>query len=150
MEYMFKTGFLGTKAPLFMDFVMVIVALLPFLLLGVILLARVNTKLHSILQQILFLVSVVVVGYFEYGVRVGGGYEAFMQNSNVLFEYATVVLIGHIIIALTALFLWIKTIYNAKTNFNQIKHKKDGKKAFIAITSTSLTGIWVYVLLFVA
>ena len=32
MDYIFQTGFLGTRAPLFMDIVSVIVAALPFLI----------------------------------------------------------------------------------------------------------------------
>ncbi|NEW59683.1 DUF420 domain-containing protein, partial [Sulfurovum sp. bin170] len=32
MEYMFEAGFLGTRAPLFMDIIVIIVGLLPFLI----------------------------------------------------------------------------------------------------------------------
>ncbi|MDQ7067856.1 MAG: hypothetical protein Q9M40_07695 [Sulfurimonas sp.] len=40
MNYMFESGFLGTKAPFFMDFVTLLVALLPVLVYGAILLAK--------------------------------------------------------------------------------------------------------------
>ena len=83
MDYMFETGFLGTRAPFFMDFVMIMVALLPLLALVAISMAKVKAyKLHALSQSIIFIVSVIVVGYFEYGVRAGGGFEKFMEQSN--------------------------------------------------------------------
>jgi putative membrane protein len=158
MDYMFQAGFLGTRAPFFMDIVTLIVALLPLLILGAIAMAKAKAyKLHAITQIIIFIVSVIVVGYFEYGVRFGGGFDAFMQGSNTSHGYALWVLIVHIIIAVVTLGVWVSTLISAQKDSKRHKlpgqfsqtHKKAGIRTFIGIVLTSFTGIWVYVLLFV-
>jgi len=147
MEYMFQSGFLGTRAPFFMDFVTLIVAFLPFLMFGAITLARAKKyKLHALVQVTLFVVSVIIFTYFEIGVRVGGGFNAFMDGSEVSHNYALYVLISHIIVAIVTLILWSITITRSKKNF---KHKIYGMFTFLGITATSFSGIWVYLLLFV-
>ena len=158
MEYMFQSGFLGTSAPLFMDMVTLIVAILPLLVYGAIILARKRMfKAHMIFQNIIFIFSLIVVGYFEYGVRVGGGFDAFMSESNSSYSYALVVLVLHIFIATAMLYLWTKTIlagnYNYKKSILPGKasnaHRVIAVKTFIAIIFTSFSGVWVYILLFV-
>ena len=158
MNYMFETGFLGTRAPIFMDFVMIMVALLPLLALGAIFLAKLkNYKLHALSQSIIFIVSVIVVSYFEYGVRVGGGFEKFMEGSNTSHNYALYVLLFHIAIAIISLVIWIRTIWKARKSsklgmlpgIDSLTHKKHGQLTFIGIFLTAFTGIWVYVILFV-
>jgi len=158
MEYMFAQGFLGTRAPLFMDFVTLIVAALPLLVFGAIFLARMKLyKAHALVQNIIFIVSVIVVGYFEYGVRIGGGFDAFMQGSGVSYTYSSVVLGLHIFIAVVTLLLWIKTLYKAAIQSKNgvlpgeesNAHKLSAIKTFVGIIFTSFSGIWVYLLLFV-
>lgn len=158
MEYMFQTGFLGTKAPLFMDMVTIIVALLPLLVYGAILLARKGMYLlHTIVQNFIFVFSVVVVAYFELGVRVGGGFDAFMSESGVEYSYALIVLLVHIFIAVVTLFYWSRTIITGNIGFKRgdlpgrasLSHKVLALKSVVGITLTSFTGIWVYLLLFV-
>lgn len=155
---MFQSGFLGTRAPFFMDFVMLIVALLPFLVLGAIFLAKIkNYKMHSLSQSIIFIVSVIVVGYFEYGVRAGGGFNKLMEGSNSSYSYALYVLLVHIAIATITLVIWTRTLWSARKAIktgslpgsSSQTHKKAGQLTFIGIFMTSFTGIWVYVLLFV-
>jgi len=158
MDYMFKAGFLGTKAPFFMDFVTLIVALLPLLVYGAILLARKKMYVaHTIVQNLIFIVSIIVIFYFELGVRVGGGFDAFMSESSVPYTYALFVLILHIIIAIVMLFYWSVTIINGNINFKKGKlpglasysHRLTAFKTYLAIIFTSFSGIWVYLLLFV-
>ena len=158
MKYMFADGFLGTKAPYFMDMVTLIVAILPLLVYGAILLAKAkHYKLHAFMQNLIFVFSVVVIGYFELGVRVGGGFEAFMSESGVSYTYALVVLILHIIIATLTLFYWILTVFRGNYHFTKKslpgratkEHKILAFKTFMGIVFTSLSGIWVYLLLFV-
>jgi len=154
---MFETGFLGTRAPFFMDFVMIMVALLPLLVMVAILFAKnKNYTVHSFTQSLIFVVAVIVVGYFEYGVRVGGGYEGFVEGSSVSHQYAFYVLIFHIIVAMIGFIIWSHTLITARLDHkkgvlvgkNSALHKKRGKRAFIWIVATSITGIWVYILLF--
>ena len=150
MDYMFQSGFLGTRAPIFMDVVTLIVALLPLLMLGVIYLARIKKyKLHANMQRLLFLVSFAVITYFETGVRMGGGFDSFMKGSGVEHNYAFIVLILHITISVITLVIWITTLLMAKKQLQLSKHKQAGKLTFVGVTLTSLTGIWVYLLMFV-
>ena len=158
MDYMFQPGFLGTKAPFFMDFVTLIVAFLPLLVGIAISFARSRKyKLHSTVQILIFIISVLVVSYFEYGIRLGGGYEAFVQNTHVSHDYLFIVLMIHIVISVLTLGIWISTLFRARSDASQgglpgnysASHKKAGIRTFIGIVLTSLTGIWVYLLLFV-
>ena len=155
---MFQAGFLGTRAPFFMDFVTLIVAFLPFLVLIAISMAKIKSyKLHAFTQTLIFIISVIVVSYFEYGVRLGGGFNAFMKESSISHSYALWVLIIHIIIAIISLILWVKILLKARKERKNHKlpgqfsasHKKEGIYTFIGIFLTGLTGIWVYLLLFV-
>jgi putative membrane protein len=158
MEYMFQAGFLGTKAPFFMDFVTLIVALLP-LLVGIAISFAKNRKynLHGAVQIAIFVISVLVVGYFEYGIRLGGGYETFVKNTHVSHDYLFAVLMIHIVISVLTLGIWASTLFRARSDSSQgglpgnysASHKRSGIRTFIGITLTSLTGIWVYLLLFV-
>lgn len=150
MDYMFQAGFFGTRAPFFMDFVTFIVAALPLLMMSIIMLARAKKyKLHGILQGVLYIVSVIVVVYFEYGVRVGGGFDFFMQDSGVEFTYALVVLIFHIMVALITLLIWTRALVMSKKHIEAGTHKSEGRKTFVGVVLTSFTGIWVYMLMFV-
>jgi putative membrane protein len=158
MNYMFQAGFMGTRAPFFMDFVTLIVVFLPLIVFASILLARKKKYvLHAITQNIIFVAAVIVLGYFELGVRVGGGFDAFMQGSGVSQTYASIVLVMHIIIAVVMLFYWIMTVLNANLQYKRglipgtksRHHKLLAAKTFIAIIFTSFSGIWVYLLLFV-
>ncbi|MDY0123009.1 DUF420 domain-containing protein [Sulfurimonas sp.] len=150
LGYMFEAGFFGTRAPLFMDLVTLIVALLPFLVTLAISFARnKHYALHSYLQIIIFAFSVIILTYFEYGVRVGGGFAAFMQESGVSYSYALMVLIAHIIIAVITVVLWAIAIFRAKKLLQLGVHRKMGLITFAGVVLTSVTGIWVYFLMFV-
>ena len=157
MDYMFQPGFLGARAPFFMDFVMIMVALLPMLVAVAISFAKKkNYRLHALVQTIIFVVAVIVVGYFEYGVRVGGGYEGFVKGSSVSHNYAFYVLIFHIVVSTIGFGIWAHTLVTARRDSKKhtlpglysAVHKKAGIRAFIWIVLTAITGIWVYILLF--
>jgi len=159
MDYMFQPGFLGTRAPFFMDFVMIMVALLPLLVAVAISFAKKkNYSLHALVQTIIFVVAVIVVGYFEYGVRAGGGFNGFVKGSSVSHHYAFYVLIFHIVVAVIGFFIWTHTLITARKDSSKktlpglysASHKKAGKRAFMWIVATAFTGIWVYILLFIA
>jgi len=147
---MFHPGFLGTRAPFFMDVVTLIVALLPLLVVSAIYLAKIKKyKLHSYAQIFIFAFSVIVLGYFETGVRMVGGFDAFMQKSSVSYNYAFIVLVFHIAISIITIIVWGMAIFMAKKLLRQNKHRKIGLVTFSGVVLTSLTGIWVYFLMFV-
>jgi len=157
MSYMFDKGFLGTNAPFFMDLVTLIVALLPLLVgIAISFAKRKNYSLHLYVQTIIFVVSVLIFGYFEYGVRLFGGYEALAKNTTVSHNYLFIVLVIHIFISVITLGIWTSTILKAKKDYHNgnlgtysLSHKKAGFRTYVGITLTSLSGIWVYLLLFV-
>lgn len=158
MDVIFQLGFLGTRAPLFMDIVSVIVAFLPFLIFGAILLAKKkHYQAHERVQKLLFVITVIVVSFFEYGVRVAGGYKNLIEGSSVEHNYFIYVLIFHIIISVVTLVLWSMTLYFARRYKKQRTlpglysevHRQYGQRTFIGIILTALTGGWVYALLFV-
>lgn len=159
MDYMFADGFLGTKAPFFMDFVTIIVALLPLLVFGAIWLARGgHYKVHALLQSLIYIVSVIVVGYFEYGVRVGGGFAHFATQSGISSSYLVTILVLHITVATLTFIAWSYVVFKAISDFKSAKlpgagssitHKLWGKRVYIGIVLTAVTGILVYLLLFV-
>ena len=157
MGFMFQSGFLGTRAPFFMDMVTLIVAVLPLLVGVAISFAKKgNYTLHGTVQTLIFVISVLIVGYFEYGVRLGGGYEAFVKETHVSHDYLFVVLVIHIIISVFTLGIWISTLFKARKDYERglpgpysHSHRKAGLRTFTGIVLTALTGIWVYLLLFV-
>lgn len=150
MEYMYVEGFLGTRAPFFMDVVTIIVAILPFLVTAAIYLAKLKMyKYHALAQRVIFVVSVIVLTYFETGVRVIGGFDVMMQGSQVSHNYAFFVLVFHIAIAVATLIVWIFNLFMTKQLLKSGKHRKVGLMVFSGVLATSLTGLWVYSLLFV-
>jgi len=147
---MFELGFFGTRAPLFMDIVTLIVALLPFLISANIMFAKEKKyKLHAFSQRLVFIVTIVVLVYFETGVRVSGGFNSFMSGSNVSHNYAFFVLLLHIAISTITIVLWFISIFRVKKFLTTGVHKLFGRIVFVGIVLTSLTGIWVYLILFV-
>jgi putative membrane protein len=156
---MFQPGFLGTKAPFFMDLVTLIVALQPLLIgVAIAFARRKHYTWHAFAQIMIYLVSLVVVGYFEYGIRLLGGYEAFLQHTHVSHDYLFSVLILHIVIAVLTLGIWTSTLWRAYKESKRggilpgvgsEAHRSAGIRTFVGISLTSLTGIWVYLLLFV-
>lgn len=149
-EYMFQAGFFGTRAPFFMDLVTLIVSLLPFFVAIAISFAKnKHYKIHAYLQIFIFAFSVILLTYFEYGVRVSGGFNTFMQSSGVSHDYAFIILIFHIIVSVIALIVWGLTIFGVKKQLQSGKHRKTGLVTFAGVILTSLTGIWVYFLMFV-
>ncbi len=149
MEYMFQKGFLGTKAPLFMDEVTLLVALLPLLLaIGIFLAKKKRYKLHAYYQIVLYALSVAAVVYFELGVRSVGGFGVYLQHSTINHPYFFAVLVLHIAIASSTILFWSFTIFSANKEVRLGKHRRDGILTAAGIALTSLTGVWVYLLLF--
>ena len=158
MEYMFAPGFLGTKAPFFMDFVTIVVALLPFLVwFGVGLIRKGYYGFHSFYQIVVFITSLLVVGWFEYGVRVGGGFNSFIEGNPHSVTLLLAVLVVHIVISTATTIYWAKTLWQAYSHYQKgslpggfsVRHIARAKLTLFGIFMTALTGIWVYLLLFV-
>jgi len=153
---MFEDGFLETGAPMYMDIITLYFGLLPLLMGSAILLAvQKKYELHYKAQVTIFVITLLVVGLFEVGVRVSGGFSAFMQESNAHYTFMIVFLVIHIIIALISVVLYSLLIYSAVSEYRLhntpvVKsHKKLARVVYIGMTMTSLTGVMIYYLLFV-
>lgn len=155
---MFEAGFLGTRAPLFMDVVTIYFGLLPILVAFSIFLAiKKHYALHFRSQMFIFLLSMVMVVIFEIGVRVDGGFNAYMQESSLSYNGVLVYLIVHILIALLTVVAWGITIYSSYKAFREegarspyfVEHKKRARWVFLAIVINSIMGTSMYPILFI-
>ncbi len=155
---MFETGFLGTCAPFFMDMVTLYFAIMPFLVAYSIYLARQKKiTLHIQSQIAIFALSMVMVVVFEIGVRVDGGFNAYMQESSFAYGGVLSYLILHILIALATVVAWGITIYSAMKAYREEgvtspyfkAHRKRAKWVFLAIIITSIMGTLMYPVLFI-
>jgi len=144
---MFEAGFLGTRAPLFMDLVTVYFALLPLLVgYSIILAAKGNYRAHFKSQAALFLLTMVMVVIFEIGVRLDGGFNAYMGGSTLAYGWVLTYLLVHIAIALFTVVLWGLTIYKSMKVFVQegpaavyfVSHRKKAKGLYLAIIVTAI------------
>ena len=152
---MFSSGFLGTSAPFYMDFITVYFALLPILMfLSISLAKKKRYDEHFLSQLILFAVTLVVVVIFEVGVRVSDGFLEFMKNAHVSYGFMTAFLVVHVSIALISVVLWSALLYGAVKSYKlenngvSASHKKVGKFVFLGITIASYMGVGVYYFLF--
>lgn len=152
---MFELGFLGTRAPLYMDIVTLYFALLPFFLFVSIRFAiKKDFKKHYTSQIIIYLMTLVMVVIFEIGVRVDGGYLKYVQESSTNQTFLSTFLIVHIIIALLSVIGWSILLVNSykgylkDDSFNPTSHKRRAKLVTLGLFVTSLMGVSIYYFLF--
>ncbi len=154
---MFETGFLGTHAPFFMDVMTLYFALLPFLLAYSVSFA-VHKKFETHIRSQLFIFgfSMFMILFFEVGVRLDGGFNAYMQESRFPYSAVLLYLIVHVVFALLTVVVWGATVYSGYKAYKQeglhapffIGHKKRARWLFVAITITSIMGCSMYGLMF--
>ncbi|MEA3498690.1 MAG: DUF420 domain-containing protein [Campylobacterota bacterium] len=153
---MFSTGFLGTAAPFYMDFATLYFATLPILLgIGIHYAVKKEYEKHYKIQLGTFIITLIVVVIFEIGVRVSGGFLAFMEESNANYAFMVVFLVIHILIALISVVFWSALIYGAVKRHKiegvslPSSHKRIGKYVFAGLTVTAIMGVMIYYFLFV-
>lgn len=152
---LFKEGFLGTTAPFYLDLATLYFAILPFLLAYSIYFAIKKKFIkHFVSQGVILASSLVIIVIFEIGIRISGGFMHYSKTSNISYDFMLVFLIIHIIIAIAAisgwLYLFISSYKQYKSNtLNTMQHKKMGKAIFMALTISSIMGIFIYLFLFV-
>ncbi len=153
---MFAEGFLGTHAPWYMDVATLYFGVLPLLLLGAIALAiRGRYAAHGITQMLIFALTLAVVALFEVGVRVSGGFVAFMERSHADMTFMVIFLAVHVLVALVSVVVWSALIYGAFKRMYLEKqplsgaHKRVGRYVFAGLCATSVMGVSIYYLLFI-
>jgi len=151
---MFEVGFLGTSAPLYMDMITLYFGVLPLLMgIAIFLAIKQQYKAHYIMQLSIYIVSIIFVVIFEIGVRVSGGFNAFIDGTISDYYGMSAFLIVHIVIAIISVILWSKLIYSAtkeyRTNNKLVRsHKKLGQIIYVGMSITSIMGISIYYFLF--
>ena len=155
-DYMFSTGFLGTAAPFYMDFSTLYFAILPVLLgIGIRFAVKKEYEKHYRMQLGTFILTLLVVVLFEIGVRVSGGFIAFMENSHANYTFMVVFMIVHIAIAIISVILWSSLIYGAVKRHRiegmslPKSHQKVGKLVFAGLTITAIMGVMIYYFLYI-
>ncbi len=152
---MFEAGFLGTKALMYMDIITIYFGLLPFLMASAIYMAiKKRYKLHYKMQLSIFALTLIIVIIFEVGVRISGGFSAFMEESNASYTYMLMFLVIHVLGAILSVVLYSILIYSSTQQYIFKKepfasnHKRMGQVVFFGMTITSIMGILIYYFLF--
>jgi len=155
---MFEVGFLGTRAPLFMDVVTIFFALTPFLVgYSIFLAIQGKYKLHLQTQLSVFILAMAMVVVFEVGMRIDGGFNAYMKESSWSYNAVLIYLVTHIIFALLTVVAWGITIYSAYKIYREEGcsspyfklHRKRARWVFLAIIINSIMGASLYPILFI-
>ncbi len=152
---MFETGFLGTKAPFYMDLITIYFGLLPLLMGSAIIMAmKKKFDMHYKMQLSTFIVTLVVVVIFEIGVRLSGGFNEFMNDSNANYSAMAIFLAIHVIVAVISVVIWAILIYSAIREYKFHKkpiirsHAKLGRWVYFGMSATAIMGVSIYYFLF--
>ena len=145
-----------TQPPLYMNVITIYFMMLPFLMVSAIYMAiKKKFDLHYKMQLSIFIMTLIVIVIFEVGVRLSGGFSAFMQTSNANMTYMTLFLVLHILIALVSVVLYFLVIYSAYREIKLHKepliynHKLMGRLVFLGMSITSVMGTTIYYFLFI-
>lgn len=156
---LFPPGFLGTRADLLMDVVLIAMLATPFILIQAIRLARRGAYLaHRNIQTVLLAVLVVAVVLFEVDVRTSGGSGTFLGRSAYAGSATLKWLLRvHITVAVTSFLVWSWVVIRAwrdpepptPARFGPA-HRRTGYLIFAGVTFTSASGAVLYWLAFVS
>ena len=145
-------GFLGTRADFITDLVMSVSALLPFLLLYAIYLAKKERyDQHKWFHIALFTVTNILVIALEVDIRFGGLDSVIAQSR----YHDTTMLLGiflvHLFFAITSTLFWLWLITISVKRYPvhfRFPHKKYGILVYVDIVLTVITGWILYAMVF--
>ena len=144
--------------PTHMHIMVIYFTILPFLLFYSINLAKKRKyKKHFLSQAFLLSFTLIVLVYFEIMIRIDGGFFEFAKQSSFEHSFLVKYLIFHIAIALVAAVLWVTLFIKSYIVYknNQLEllkssnHKKMGIITAIFLFLSCLTGVFVYLFLFI-
>lgn len=151
---MFPQGFLGTRADLLMDIVIVaLAAVVPIVLYNWSLARRGDYKKHKALQVGLALLLAVVVGLFEYNLRLQGGiFEATKASGYAGTATLDFWIYFHTFFAITTIVIWGGLIVLSLRKFPSppspgafsATHRRWGRLGMIWMLVTGVTSLPVY------
>ena len=152
-----EVGFLGSRAPFYMDSVAVIFFALPILLFFSIRYAiKKEIKKHIISQVFIFILMLLSVIIFEVGMRLAGGFNIYLDASGVSKLFFTAFLVVHIITAIIVINSWsyqLITSIKAYRHGNLVgevatNHRRIGKLVTLGIMIVLLQAAAIYYMLF--
>jgi len=154
---MIPEGFLGTRADLIIDTVVVMFALWPLIILGVIRLAsNGHYRRHRTLQTIIFFCAFFLVLALEIDLRFTDLLLETRQSEMYRSSLAKTVFGVHLVIALFTFISWLTLLLRSNKHFKQTlpgeftsKHRFWGKIIVAGLVLTSMTGIALYTVVFV-
>jgi putative membrane protein len=159
MEYFFEVGFLGTRAPYYMDGIVVYLLLLPiFIVFSISLAIKQKYKIHRFTQTLLFILTVSVLLAFNYGIYMYECFDKLMAISSIGFNHGYYAFIVQITLSLLMFILWLSTILfaiadrrrRALPGLYSKTHKKSGHRVFVLILSMILSIIYLYWIFYIA
>jgi putative membrane protein len=159
IEYLFNIGFLGTRAPYYMDGIIVYLLLLPiFILFSISLASNREYALHRFTQKLLFLLTSIALFSFNYGIHIIESFDALVALSSTEYNYAFSLLIIQTVLSIFMLVLWLSTLLfaisdrrrRALPGFYSRSHKISGRRLFMIIIASILFIIYFYWTIYVA
>lgn len=151
-----STGFLGTRADVFVDVAIVLLVIAPFAMAYALRLAAQRRHLdHRNLQLGLLLAGIAAVLLLEGSLRFGGGAEAYAASS--LYDSATlrVTFLVHLAVAVPTFIAWCalataswrRYALTLPGSFGRV-HRRWGRLVFAGLCLSSATGIALYIMSF--
>ena len=159
LDKLMATGFLETRAVLYVDIIVSFLVILPILSgISIAFAIKQHVKLHQMTQFLLFFLSVFALASFAYVVHYKEGFDTLLQESSITSSIASALLIIHIIISITTLILWMFALIYALSDKKRRglpgvyseSHAKAGRRVFKGIFLTTLTSVSTYWVLFIA
>jgi len=157
VEYLFDAGFLGTRAPFYMDGIVVYLLSLPILMSFSIFLAT-NRKygLHRFTQTILFLVTLSVLLVFNYGIHILENFDKLTIVNAIGEKQLFIFLIIEIFLSMLLLIMWLSILLFAIADRRRrglpglysLSHRKSGKRLFMIMLLTVLSNVYLYWILY--
>jgi putative membrane protein len=152
-------GFLGTRASLGMDVVLVgLVVLLPVLAWSIAAVRRGGYRLHKQLQLVIVVALAAAIGFFEIDVRLISDWKTRAEVSPWWPAGVLAALGIHLVFAVTTLMLWVWTVWEALARFpvppgpapHGPRHRRMARLAALDLVATTVTGGVFYWLAFAA
>ena len=144
--------------PIHMNVMVIFFSILPFIVLQSIYYAKNKRyKLHLISQGFVLILTILVLVYFEVMIRIDGGFFEFSKESNVSHDFLVKFLFFHIALSLIAAILWITLFFKSMVlykageieSLKNSNHRRNGKITFLFLLLSCITGIFIYLFLFI-
>ena len=144
------TGFLGTRADVFVDVAMVFFAAAPFLMA-----AQRRYRAHRKLQVVVLLGGIVAVLLLEGSIRFGDAVEAFTVSAYYGTAPMSALFAVHLAVAVPTFIAWCALAALSWRRFPRVlpgsftpRHRLWGRLTFAGLWLTCVTGVGLYVMSF--